>query len=126
MFLRCSTFQTKSYFFKKSLLRKICKNLLYRSVCGKLTLTNVALVPLVAVRSVVAVFTLVTVDTLGVVLAVLTHATALVVLMYVQGQSLLIYCLVVHTLICVAETVACCNLITISALKIHNSDRQHI
>lgn len=73
---------------------------------SKLTLTHIRLVPLVVVRPVESVLALVTVDALGMVLAIFTLSTALKVSMDVQRQPLLVYRLVVHTLLCVAETVA--------------------
>lgn len=72
----------------------------------KLTLTHIRLVPLVVVWPVESVLALVTVDALGMVLAIFTLSTALKVSMDVQRQPLLVYRLVVHTLLCVSETVA--------------------
>jgi len=68
-------------------------------------LTDICLVPLVALGPVESVLTLVTVDASGVVTAVLTFPSTLIHAVDVQGQPQLVYSLVVHTLLCVTKAV---------------------
>lgn len=69
-------------------------------------LTNVRLIPVSTVRAVELILTLVTIDALRVVLAVLTHAASLVVSMDVQRESFSIDFFGVFTLIGMSVTVA--------------------
>lgn len=62
-------------------------------------LTNIRFVPMLSVRAVERVLTLVTVDTFGVILTVLTNATSFVVTVDVQRELLLVNFLRVDTYI---------------------------
>lgn len=75
----------------------------------KLTLTDVQVVPLLAIRPVERWFTPVTIDTLRVVLTVLTHTAPVVVPVNVQRLMFLVHLLVVLTFRTVVETVASCK-----------------
>lgn len=83
-----------------------------------LTLADVAIAPHFAVRPVERALALVAVDALGVVLAVLADAAALVVTVDVQREALLVDLLRVDALVRVAVAVAGCGEISVDKLRL--------
>lgn len=70
-------------------------------------LADISIIEVLVEGSVVAGYTLVTVDALGVVLAVEAATTSLIVAMYVFGESLFIHLLIKYTLLCMTIAVTC-------------------
>lgn len=74
-----------------------------------LTTADVCLIPVFATWTIVLWLTLIAVGSLGVVLAVLTDTSAVVVSMDIQRQALAVDLLIVFTLVAVAMAIAGCE-----------------
>jgi Na+-transporting NADH:ubiquinone oxidoreductase subunit NqrE len=69
-------------------------------------LADIGGIEFLAVRSIIAWFATIAVDALSVVSAVLTHTTAIVIAVNIQGLTIVVYFFVILALVRVAETVA--------------------